>query len=420
MSSFKFVTISNCATGKKSKGHPYWFHESLRIAAKTMNVDSLLCGPESENSTEIIGVLKHPGKLRAASSVFGMWQQGAEVAALERLFSQLSQQVVLHVYEGGFRELILVRRLMRSNRNSATLFNLNLADPWHLLAEGNSLASNLARKSLKRALEELRGRAVFFAETRETAELFTRNLGVEFSEYPLFATAVYSANQRSDKRRKYDAVFFPADQTELRLVINVIRAVQSKRATFRSLIVPRWSLKLNSDTKMVLQSLEASYLEETLLSHEYSALYSSAKIAIFPYEAPYYRHTSSGRVLDAAAAGCFCIAPSESLPGRQIDREGWGSSYSDMLTSVEVALMKWEDFVPGTVPTAENALAELTGISADFKRDQPVRIRSKELSDVFLFVSLLLGTGVRSWLPRLIQAIKAVWVSYRSSHKAKP
>lgn len=416
MASFKFVTISNCATRKKAKGHPYWFHERLRVAAKRMNVDLVLCGPQSESSTEIIGLLKHSGKLRPASSVFGMWQQGTEVIALGRLFSQFSQKVVIHVYEGGFRELILVRRLLRSNPNSTALFNLNLTDPWHLLIEGDTFASKLARKNLKMALEELIGRAIFFAETRETADLFSQILRVEFTEYPLFATAVYSELQRFDKRRKYDAVFFPADQTELELVINVIQAVRAKLGAFPSLIVPRWRLKLDAETKFSIQSLGASYLEETLPPHEYSGLYSSAKIAVFPYESSYYRHTSSGRVLDAAAAGCFCIAPSESLPGRQIDREGWGSFYSDVIASVEGALMKWEDFVPGSVPTAENALAKLTEMSTNLKRDQPVRTRNNEPSDMFLFVSLVFGTGVRSWLPRLIQAIKAVWTSRSSSH----
>lgn len=173
------------------------------------------------------------------------------------------------------------------------------------------------------------------------------------------------------------------------------------------LIVPRWGLKLSPSDIRNLKSTGIEFVEKVLNSAEYCELYSETKVAVFPYEDLNYRNTSSGRLLDAAAAGCYSIAPKSSSPGRQIEREAWGSSYTDMSTEILIGLRSWGDFKVQNVPNAENSLRNLV------ENNQLLRAkvnsnsrRGTYVSDILLSAFLIFGTGFRSWAPRLIQALE--------------
>jgi hypothetical protein len=130
---------------------------------------------------------------------------------------------------------------------------------------------------------------------------------------------------------------------------------------------------------------------------------------VFPYESSYYLNTSSGRLLDAASAGCYCIAPEKSLPGRQITREGWGSTYTEMIHEIEFGIQSWGDFAPGNVPSAENALHRLLNLAINSNlKAYKNPWKSIYLPDWLVFSCVLFGTGVRSWGPRLFFALRAM------------
>lgn len=408
-----FINLSHCITRDPIKGHPYWFHKTLLEAANRIGLNLLSCGPKDQKSGEIVGLLEHSGGLRSATSVFGLWRQTAEVTAMEELLRESSKMAVFHVYEGGFRELLFVRRLLRKNSDVVALFNFNLTDPWHFIFDGHTIIAQIARRAIKRVILEMGSQFVSMAETRETALRFDTNLDTVFVEYPLFSTIETSGSARGNKIRPVDVAFFPADINELSLVLVALTKFSESNKPISALVVPRWGLQLSTTEKKALDQLGVRYQEKTLDADGYEALYASIKIAVFPYEAPYYLNTSSGRVLDAAASGCYCIAPKGSLPGNQIRREGWGSDYLEMSSEIETGLQAWECFAPQNVPTAENSLSSLIALAQAAREKLTTRARTPlGTPDFLLFTLIFLGTGFRSWAPRLVQATRTFLRTY--------
>lgn len=408
-----FINLSHCITRDPIKGHPYWFHKTLLETANRIGLNLRTCGPKDQTSEAIIGLLEHSGSLRSATSVFGLWRQTAEVTAMEALLLESPKMAVLHVYEGGFRELLFVRRMMRKNSDLVVLFNFNLTDPWHLIFDKNTISAQIARRAIKRVILEMGSQFVSMAETQETARRFATNLESTVVQYPLFSTIESSGSSRGNKTRPVDVAFFPADTNELSLVLVALEKLSESDKSITALVVPRWGLQLTSAEKIALNQLGARYQEKILDASGYKELYASSKIAAFPYEAPYYLNTSSGRVLDAAASGCYCIAPKGSLPGNQIRREGWGSDYLEISSEIEAGLQRWEDFVPQNVPTAENSLRSLINLAQDAREKRGTRPRSpRRTPDYLLFTLIFLGTGFRSWAPRLAQATQKLLKTY--------
>lgn len=148
-----------------------------------------------------------------------------------------------------------------------------------------------------------------------------------------------------------------------------------------------------------------------LSENEYAELYHSAKIAVFPYIENYYRYTSSGRLLDATAAGCYALAPQGSLTANQAEREGWGSSFKSikLADEIAIALNAWPTFRATKAPTPEASLKFLLGISEGKTISRALNIKLlKEVEIYLLFCTIFLGTGLRSFAPKFIQAIKNI------------
>lgn len=409
LESTRFITVSNCITREAIKGHPYWFHKTLELAASKIGITLINCGPIDQECETIKGSLSHSGRLRSASSVFGLWDLSRDGVAVQKVLKEENGKNLVHFYEGGFREFILARMLLRSTPDVVVLFNFNYTDPWHLLADKKTLGAFLARIIVGNELRRFRARLVPLAETHETSIRFAGAFKSTFFQYPLFSTIPFSDTVRSNKERSFDAVFFPADTNELSLVVEAIERISRARQDFNPLIVSRWGLQLTSDEILKLQHKGIRYVGEVLDSDSYKSIYADCKLAVFPYESTYSRHTSSGRLLDAAMSGCFCIAPVESLPGRQISREGWGSAYKEMTDEVKLGLSSWEDFKPRNVPSAENSLRELLKLAKNAStKSSPTTSIIFYLPDFVVFTLVLIGTGIRSWGPRIIQAYMAM------------
>jgi hypothetical protein len=321
-----------------------------------------------------------------------------------------SSNNIVHIYEGGFREFVFARRVLRNTPGLIALFNFNFTDPWHLLFERRTITARFAVHLIRSVLAEMKPHFVALAETKETAENFSKRTKINFFEYPLFSTTNNLSADRKVKDRDFDVAYFPADEAELAIVLEANKKLLKDNKLVRSLIVPRWGLKMSATEIMTLKGRGIEYQGDLLSRDAYSSLYASAKIAVFPYEASYYKNTSSGRVLDAAAAGCYCIAPSESLPGKQIERQGWGSSYRDLAQEIDAGLRAWEGFTSTNVPTAEATLSTLIQLANTARANAFETPQTKsQISDLVLFVSLVFGTGFRSWAPRIFQGLRALY-----------
>jgi hypothetical protein len=401
----RLITVSHCITRDPIKGHPYWFHKCLDEAAKGSGLTHITCGPKDQASRRIQGVLEHPGHFRSVASIFVFWGRKNEISELEEILSEGSYENFIHIYEGGFREFILIRRLAWRNPDLNILFNFNLTDPWHLVIDKKTVSAWLARRVLRRAVLELGTQLAPFAETKETAGRFSKVLGIKFSQYPLFSTVNAPDNIQNNKQRKFDVTCFPATAIELSEVMSAIEKL-SNDILPKILIVPRWGLKLSPSDIQNLRSIGIEFVEKVLNAQEYRALYAATKVAVFPYEDLNYLNTSSGRLLDAAAAGCYAIAPKSSSPGRQIEREGWGSSYTDMSTEITIGLKGWNSFKVKNVPNVDNSLRHLIKKNQLLTTKANSNVKRRTYTpDILLFAFLMLGTGFRSWAPRLIQAL---------------
>ncbi len=409
----RVVNISHCITRDPVKGHPFWFHRSLEIAAQEIGLSLTHCGSIDQSSDSIRGSLIHSGRVRTASSVFGMWNLSKDTKAVSEVLNESSARSTIHIYEGGFREFLLARRLLRTYPKLTVLFNFNLTDPWHLIVEKRTIGAFLARTILSHEIRRMSTKFVPLAETRETSIRFSSAFKAKFVEYPLFSTIPTQRDERANKERSHDAVFFPADAHEMSRVLESIERVRNIRRDFKALIVPRWAFNLTSSELSYLAEQGINSVDGVLDVNAYKALYTDSKVAVFPYDSNYYLNTSSGRLLDAAAAGCYCIAPPASLPGRQILRQAWGSTYEEMSEEIALGLDLWKGFEPGTVPSAENSLRALMDLVMEANmKSTATPTKGVYVADFVVFTCILFGTGVRSWGPRLIQALQALRVHY--------
>jgi hypothetical protein len=409
------VTISCVAAKEPGKGHPFWFHNSLSRAARNLDVDYSTVGAMDQENEEILGALSHSGFERPASSVFAPWKMRADVSRIVALLRS-KPQPILHFYEGGFREFVLALFLLEQVQNSVALFNFNLTDPWQKVFAGQSIWSEIARHRVLGHLKVLGGRLIPFAETFETSKYFSTAIGAEFTQYPLFSSIqLEREGENLHKVRKYDVAFFPGDEAEFELVASSIEILAESGNSVSAVAVPRWGYALSAESQLRAAALGMVVRSDMLDAKEYGRLYLDSKLAVFPYIGEYYRHTSSGRLLDAAHAGCYSLAPRDSLAGNQAVREGWGESFQvgSLSESILRALTDWENYKIRAAPSPEATIEILAEAGLRALSLLPSSRRARR-SKYLTFYAIFLGSGFRSWAPRLLQGIQNLRVVSRN------
>ena len=401
------VTISCVATKEPTKGHPFWFHKALSDASPRLGVDYSTIGAMDQGCDHILGALSHSGRQRPASSVFAPWGMKDDVRRIKNLL-RTKPSIVFHIYEGGFREFILTLLLLEEVPNAVALFNFNLTDPWQKAFMGKRISSRLARHLVRGHLSRLGARLTPFAETFETARDFSTALGVNFIPYPLFSSIqVRRLGENSMKTRKYDVAFFPGDEGEFNLVARALQQIADSGHRITSIVVPRWGYALSNSSKILAEKLGIEIRAEMLDATAYGKLYLDSKLAVFPYVGEYYMHTSSGRLLDAARAGCYSLAPKGSLTGNQALREGWGRSFEldELADSILGGLSGWVNFKIAVAPAPDATLEALLRARGPVP-ESLYSVRRTRVWNYFTFYSIFLGSGFRSWAPRVLQAFR--------------
>jgi hypothetical protein len=210
-----------------------------------------------------------------------------------------------------------------------------------------------------------------------------------------------------EKARKYDLAFFPGDHNEFELVADALEQLRKAGSPHKTVVVPRWGYKLSEDCHIRAASLQMDIRTEMLDASAYATLYLDSKVAVFPYVGEYYRYTSSGRLLDAASAGCYSLAPQGSLTGSQAEREGWGESFEvqSLSSSILKALSVWDSYKILSAPAPEATIQELlqSGVRED---GLVVPTHGTRFGKYLMFYMIFLGTGFRSWAPRVFQALQ--------------
>jgi hypothetical protein len=165
---------------------------------------------------------------------------------------------------------------------------------------------------------------VFLSESVAMAELIGSALGRKPVFYPLFSSI---PGQAKPGNILTDMTFFPMGEEELNLCLKIHESVSQRISSVRAELVTRWGSKISDGLKVAAEIQGLKIQIGRLNQEEYESVYSRTRIAVLPYTGDYYKFSSSGRLLDAAASGCWVTAPEGSQTAMTIAKLGLGQSF---------------------------------------------------------------------------------------------
>jgi hypothetical protein len=330
-----------------------------------------------------------------------------DIEAISRLFGQ-HENVLVHIYEGGLRELLLTLGLSRRHVNWKFSFNFNLIDPWQILLSSGFLA----RAALTSCSQELRSVATLYAETGNLALLLGRVLGSTPKEYPLCAIAGLDS---TFKAKNYDFTFFVNGKEEIRLCLDAIETYEKSldgAARSAYCFVPRWgsNVELYRDHHIVARS---KVLTGTLSSAQYAELMLETSVVVLPYLDKYYKFGSSGRLLDSRKFNVPVLAPQNSSLADQIQTYGWGINFEQTAEGLAHAMLQSKGL---SVLSSTPALEPLDTVKQILEGAQGRPILRSASSKVSLIgLSVLFSLGIvehpRLFLSRIFEILRGLVMS---------
>ena len=416
------ISISCKASATPTSGHDFWFHLFQTEGFDEVWGNAILVGAKSQDGSRIRGLLHYGWRERPVSSFWLLRFAWADAKSIRKNIILPSQgdEHVIHIYEGGFRELALASTLMLIGVRAKIIFNANLTDPWHLaLKNTTNPFSRIGLAGAREILRAANGRLVLLAETQNLSDLFRAKGMPPKDVYPLFASV--DAKRSIASRRETDLVMFPNGLSEVNLCLEVAKQVAEKSPNLdlKMFMVPRWGYKLEASEKVECSKLGISLIEDTLTSEEYESLYLNSKVCIFPYIDDYYRVSSSGRVLDALALGARAYAPDESSASKTIRELNGGGGFNP-LNLGDLAERIIEDLgtnhtPPETPLTAVESAKILNGLSRNMEIPSPLSLPSRLRMILALtsFAFINLGLGFRPSLGRFLDSTTVTrFISY--------
>jgi hypothetical protein len=315
MNELNVVTLAPLLSSKQNNGHVYWFHSTLHetFHLNTAATHITLC--PIENSPEWgIGTFSVSAQRRQRLShfpLFGLKKDISDSEANIRKHFGPNAQVHLHVYDGGFREYILVSELLERNSSWSSSFNCaGWLDPWAKYLG----VRNKRIKSTESNFKEVgfsNPRILKYTETRALAKLFIGNQ-LEPETYPSFSTLAVFQNQSKKLRKTGDVLFFPESEEELDFCLEVAKRVRvTSHRDLSFALQPRWKLVLSESRVKELEEFGFKVFAANLELGEYSDMFARSHVVVLPYRrSDFYRMQSSGRLLDALTSDCKVVVPS--------------------------------------------------------------------------------------------------------------
>lgn len=230
----------------------------------------------------------------------------------------LEEQSLIHVYEGGFVELLAVLELLRRNDKLAVEFNFNLTDPWHRTF---GLSNSKKWRDLSRVIMKFADRLVIFAETRRLSDALVKatrgNLTPEI--YPLFSALSEAVvpSQGSPSEREFFAGLVVGSFWEELMALKFI-ALRPELRGQKIWISGRWGYRPHRALwRTGFQGTDVVLVAQFASLDDYRELHVATSALFLFYFSRYYSWSSSGRVLDGLTCGCTVVM------------HGASSSYSD-------------------------------------------------------------------------------------------
>lgn len=405
----QIVTVSNSSSQVPSKSHNYWFHKGLEEAAAKIGLTYTTLGPRTsvKGRPSTLPELSFAAQDHPISSLLTNLKLNEDVRTLSAIVSKDSKDSLIFIYEGGLREFFLTLRTLSENTNIKVAFNFNFADAWHHLFDGRGIMSAIARRRLRAILDLAGNRIIRLAETLELAEHYSNQIGVSFSECPIFSGAEFGnfREMHADFAcRRHPVVFFPANDFEAMIVLSALERLTKEGIDLAdSLLVSRWGYEPSPEILHKCHQIGVRVMTHLLSPDEYAAALGNSRLAIFPYLDPVYKWSSSMRLLEAASLGTPSLCPKDSVPGKMALRKNWGGVFTSSDLSVKIGqFIERPHGLAGEKPlSADDALRQLLRLKMESEEGvslAPIPPKHFGLRNQIL---LRLGTGIRQWLPKL-------------------
>jgi hypothetical protein len=315
MNKLNVVTLAPLLSSKQDSGHVYWFHSTLHETFLLNSAANHITLCPIKNSPEWgIGTFSLTAKGRQRLSHFPLFGLKIDIldseANIRKHFGPNSQ-VHLHVYDGGFREYILVSELLERNKSWTSSFNFaGWLDPWvKYLDMGDKRIGS--KENHIGEMELNNPRILKYTETRALAKLFS-GVRLEPETYPSFSTLALIQNQSATTKKTTDVSFFPESEEELDFCLAVSERVSmATQGGVSFALQPRWKLTLSESRVKELEALGFKVFAANLMLEEYSDMFSESKVVVLPYRrSDFYKLQGSGRLLDALTSNCKVVVPS--------------------------------------------------------------------------------------------------------------
>lgn len=248
---------------------------------------------------------------------------------------ELSRQIgvgkaMLHVYEGGFRELLLVIHLLERSPNLCAEFNFNLTDPWH---RTSAILERASWGELSERMSPLFPRLKLFAETERLGVSLRTKLNIPpqlMNLYPVFSAFNHPSNPPTSDR-DFQFGFVVGNNKELALALISWVRIRRQNSKARGYILGRWGFSPTLP-KRLRNWASVEILDAPLDDFAYIDLLAKTETLMLIYLSDYYEWSSSGRYLDGLVAGCRVVSIRDRGSPEHEKNPGRGLSVWSLLT----------------------------------------------------------------------------------------
>ena len=338
----RIIHLANRHHDEPSAGHGHWLNREYKSSCVRNGAEFFLVAPKVSVDPESYPLFSLDRQSRARLTYFPLLWLKSDLNRLRLLLQDTSTASILHVYEGGLREFLLVVLLASEFKALKTVFNFNLSDPWHVAATSSSWIAKCLWKHIDELAVSCNGSVVFTAETEELASMIGTRLTIRLQEYALTPNVPFELIEREIEKR-WD-LFIPVfGEDELDLVIGALLELRQRTGKDQRIRVqPRWSEPLSRVSVSRLGKLGAELLPRVISQEEYVNTVSASHVVVLPYKnLDYYRLQSSGRVQDAVSLGVRVVVPATTSLARQVVDKSWGYEFdSDSFLSLADAMEK--------------------------------------------------------------------------------
>jgi glycosyltransferase involved in cell wall biosynthesis len=324
----RIIHLANRHHDVPSAGHGFWLNREYKDSCVRQDAEFLLVAPKVSVDPESYPLFALDRHSRGRLTYFPLLGLKADFNRLRLLLQDGPKDSILHVYEGGLREFLLVVRLASEFTDLKSVFNFNLSDPWQTAVRSKNWMVKHIWKHINALVAHCNKSVVFTAETKELALLLGTRLIFPLREYALPPNVPFELIVR--KIEKDWDFFIPVfGEGELSIVMDALHELKRRTGKAHSArIQPRWSESLSPISLSRFDELSLELLPKVISQEEYVNTLSASSVVVLPYKnLEYYRLQSSGRVQDAVSLGARVIVPATTSLARQVLERSWGYEF---------------------------------------------------------------------------------------------